>query len=71
MKARWRGFGTASLFGQLIALVGMFMAVLAMPALIKLFSPNPAGGGGGGGGYALGMAGGAAIRAAATKGGTP
>jgi type IV secretion system protein TrbL len=54
-----------------VALVGMFTAVLAMPALIKLFSPNPAGGGGGGGGYAFGMAAGAATRAATSKGGTP
>jgi hypothetical protein len=55
----------------LIALVGMFTAVLALPALIKLFSPNPAGGGGGGGGYAVGMAAGAAARAAASRGGSP
>lgn len=55
----------------LIALVGMVTAVLTLPALIKLFSPAPAGGGGGGGGYAVGMAAGAAVRAASSRGGSP
>ena len=54
----------------LIALVGMLTAVLALPALIKLFSPSPAGGGGGGGGYAVGMAAGAAVRATTGRGGS-
>jgi len=62
--------GADTVTKALIALVGMFTAVLAMPALIKLFSPNPAGGGGGGGGYAVGMAAGTAVRAASTRGGT-
>jgi type IV secretion system protein TrbL len=52
------------------ALVGMCMAILALPALIKLFTPSAAGGGGSGGGYAAGMAGGAAVRAAASRGGS-
>ena len=53
----------------LTALVGMFTAVLALPALLKLFTPTPAGGGGGGSGYGTGMAVGAAARAAASRGG--
>ena len=52
------------------ALVGMCMAILALPALIKLFTPSAAGGGGSGGGYAAGMAGGAAVHAATSRGGS-
>lgn len=54
----------------LTALVGMCCAVLALPALIKLFSPSSAGAGGSGGGYAAGMAAATAVRAAATRGGS-
>jgi hypothetical protein len=48
----------------------MCMAIRALPALIKLFTPSAAGGGGSGGGYAAGMAGGAAVRAAVSRGGS-
>ena len=54
----------------LTALVGMCCAVLALPALIKLFAPSSAGAGGSGGGYAAGMAAATAVRAAATRGGS-
>jgi len=61
---------TADTFTKaLTALVGMVAAVLALPALIKLFTPAAAGGGGQGGGYATGMAAGAVARAAASRGG--
>jgi hypothetical protein len=52
----------------LTALAGMVLAVVTLPALIKLFTPSAAGGGGGGGaGYAAGMAAGAVVRATAAR----
>ncbi len=59
---------TADTFTKaLTALVGMAAAVLALPALIKLFTPTAAGGGGGGSGYSTGMAAGATARAVASR----
>ena len=61
---------TADTFTRaLTALVGMFAAVLVLPALIKLFTPTAAGGGGQGGGYSTGMAAGAVARTVASKAG--
>lgn len=52
----------------LTAITGMLLAVLTLPALIKLLSPAAAGGGGGGGLYGIGMAAGEAARHVARRG---
>jgi hypothetical protein len=57
-----------SLVKALTALVGMAAAIITLPALIKLFSPSPAGGGGGGGGYASGMAASAVLSKVSARG---
>jgi hypothetical protein len=57
-----------SLVKALTALVGMAAAIITLPALIKLFSPSPAGGGGGGGGYATGLAASAVVSKVSARG---
>jgi hypothetical protein len=57
-----------SLVKALTALVGMVAAIITLPALIKLFSPSPAGGGGGGGGYATGLAASAVVSKVSARG---
>lgn len=53
----------------LTAMVGMVLAVLTLPALIKLLSPSATGSGGGGGGlYGGGMVAGEAVRQVARRG---